>query len=163
MDATIVKAPSAARCSRIQQVLIREPAFKTLLGPKTVAVKRRDEVVENYPVSIVEIVARLQAAGIDANSCTRDEILDEAKNYFSTSEKITAEEVPPSITLKPEIDRSVLADYACLGVYGLLCSAKMLAEQDRKPGAAGRLQVLQKAIDVYQPLAVNIAHKANAA
>lgn len=162
MDATTIKAPSAARCSRIQQVLIREPAFKSILGPKTVAVKRRDEVVENYPESIVEIVARMQAGGIDANSCTRDEILDEAKNYFSTSEKIATEDVPPSVTLKPEGDKLVLADYACLGAYALLCSAKVLAEQDRKPGAAGRLQVLQKAIDVYQPLAV-IANKANGA
>ena len=77
-------------------VLMREPAFKTILGPKSVPVKRRDDVVESYPASVVEIVARLQAAGVDANNCTRDEILDEAKNYFATSSSVPATEVPPS-------------------------------------------------------------------
>ena len=159
MDTTMtVKPPSAARCSRIQQVLMREPAFKTILGPKAVAVKRRDDIVESYPASVVEIVARLQAAGVDANSCTRDEILDEAKSYFANSTTVPAEAVPPSINLTPEVDHTALADYACLGVYGLLMSAKIVGEHDRKPGAAGRLQLLQKLIDAYQPLAA-IAHK----
>jgi len=155
---TTVKLPTAARCNRIQQVLIREPAFKGLLGPKNVPVKRRDNVEENFPTAIVDIVARLQAAGVDANACTCDEILDEAKNYFATSTALPAEKIPPSINLNPEVDRTALADYACLGVYGLLMSAKVVGEHDRKPGAAGRLQLLQKVIDAYQPLAVSTTH-----
>jgi hypothetical protein len=156
MDTKAVKPPSAARCNRVQQVLVREPAFRELLGPKTVEFKRRDDITEMYPSSVVEIVTRLQNDGFDANNCTRDEILDAAKNFFAASPEV-AEKAPPSVTLSSEVDRSALADAACLGVYGLLMSAKVVGEHDRKPGAASRLQMIQRAIEVYRPL-VAVAH-----
>ena len=144
-----VKQPSAARCNRVHQALLKEPAFKDIIGTTMVSVPRRDGVVENYPESVVEITTRMQSRDLDANTATRDEILDEAKTYFANCKVGPA--APPSVTLTADSDVALLADHAALAVYSLLLSAKAIGENDRKPGAASRLQALKKALDIYRP------------
>jgi hypothetical protein len=155
--------PSAARCNRIYVTLTREPAFSNLLGAKTVGVQRRDEGVEQYPESVVEIAARLQAQDIDVNTCTRDEILAEAKAYFAERAAIAPEStppVPPSVTMTADSDPAILGENACLAVYSLLLAAKSIGEHDRRAGAAGRIQTLKRAVEAYKPcVAVNPAPK----
>ena len=145
--------PSAARCNRVYQTLLKEPAFQNILGPKTVSVTRRDNVVETYPESVVEVTARIKVSGLDANTATRDEILDAAKAYFASQASSTAPGSPvtPSVTLTADSDTNILADHAVLAVYSLLLTAKAIGENDRKPGAATRLQTLKKALEAYRP------------
>jgi len=146
------KLPSAARCNRVHQTLLKEPAFKDLLGTKMVPITRRDNVVESYPETVVEVTRRLQVMELDANTATRDEILDEAKAYFAKQASATT---PASVTATSN-DASILSDGAALAVYSLLLTAKAIAENDRQPNAAARLQALKKALEVYRPCIANL-------
>jgi hypothetical protein len=155
------KTPSAARCNRVQQVLSKEPAFKPLLGTKLVKVDRRDGVKEEYLETVVAIATLLQDAHVDANICKKEEILESAKGYFNQAAKpapiagatapVAGTVVPPAVAAVSST-KEALAEGACLSVYSLLLSAKEIGEHDRKPGAAGRLQKIQAALDAYEPL-----------
>lgn len=163
------KPPTIARCTKVEATIKDEPAFASLLGAKTAELTRRDGVVMKFFPATVAVTAALDAAGKDANILPKGDIMAAAKAWFATQDG-----APPSVTTTPTMAAPV-AEVAAeteqpadqdsppqtvptnprIGIYSCICSARQLAENDKKPGAASRRALIDAARDAYMAVVTN--------
>lgn len=77
--------PTVARVSRVEAVLTSEPAFKDVLGKKEVSLTKKDGTKVNYCAQVVEVAKAIHAAGQDAVSLSKNDILKYAMKVLKVS------------------------------------------------------------------------------
>jgi hypothetical protein len=129
---TKTEIPSAARLSRVEAVLANEPAFKGKLGKKTVTVTKRDGKKVNFSQEVVDVGVAIQAAGKDAVTISKKEILEYAVKVLGTENSQALASTPAivpeaSASATESVEKSAEVSYVvpCLS---LIVGAKQMAE-----------------------------------
>jgi len=165
MSTPETKLPTVARVTHVEGIIIKEPAFKDLLGAKNIELKRRDGATVLYYRPSVEIAALIQDGGTDPIVLSKAAVLEHARKYFADR---GGPAVPPSVvapTPAPETPKTrsgvvspdraaqpgpaAVADFN-LAIYTLLGAAVELGKSDTRAGAADRQSKLEAAFTAYK-------------
>ena len=166
MSTPETKLPTVARVTHVEGIIIKEPAFKDLLGAKNIELKRRDGATVLYYRPSVEIAALIQDGGTDPIVLSKAAVLEHARKYFADR---GGPAVPPSVvapTPAPETPKArsgvvspakaaqpgpaAAADDYNLAIYTLLGAAVELGKFDTRAGAADRQSKLEAALTAYK-------------
>lgn len=154
------KQVSAARVEAVMNYVSADdaiqanPAIKDLLKNKDATIKKRGGELIKVPGVVIEIAQQLWDNKIDACTAHKAEILKAACKVFAKVQKVEAsagEQAPQAVTSISANADSKSIPCVEQAVWTLLVSAENLAEHhDKKPGFEKRVEMLKKAIKLYQ-------------